>query len=464
MKTPSTRWILIPLLIAALVSIGIFVFSEISHARLYRASEYMTRSMQLQEVTRDVLGLVTEAETGQRGYLLTGRREYLEPYSNAVAKVDERLQQLRELAQGSSEEQMSHVANINNLIGKRMNEIEVSLALFRQDGMDAARTLLDTDIGRRNMDAVRAEIRAFNTTENANAGALWTLWERDIQYSRFGMTIIIALNLLLLMGIYGLALRESRRREQARREQLRYQEKLEATVRGRTVELSRAYRHLQAVQEAEKSKLARDIHDELGSILVSAKMDASWVQQHLPDAPALMEKQSRLLSMLDEGVQIKRRLIEELRPTLLDNLGLCAALEWQTTEVCRRAQLTYHLQLPEEEPTLSSEATIGLFRIVQEALTNIVRYAKAKNVWIDLSAQPDEVSLRVRDDGIGIPEKAAHTLSHGLLGMRERVIALKGEFNIETAPGRGTSIVVRVPTAPPVAPVAPPALAAAPAA
>ena len=230
----------------------------------------------------------------------------------------------------------------------------------------------------------------------------------------------------------------------------------------RTVELSRAYRHLQAVQEAEKSKLARDIHDELGSILVSAKMDASWVQQHLPDAPALMEKQSRLLSMLDEGVQIKRRLIEELRPTLLDNLGLCAALEWQTTEVCRRAQLTYHLQLPEEEPTLSSEATIGLFRIVQEALTNIVRYAKAKNVWIDLSAQPDEVSLRVRDDGIGIPEKAAHKLSHGLLGMRERVIALKGEFNIETAPGRGTSIVVRVPTAPPVAPVAPPALAALP--
>jgi signal transduction histidine kinase len=117
--------------------------------------------------------------------------------------------------------------------------------------------------------------------------------------------------------------------------------------------------------------------------------------------------------------------------------------------------LAYHLQLPEEEPTLSSEATIGLFRIVQEALTNIVRYAKAKNVWIELSSLPNEVLLRVRDDGIGIPDKAGHKVSHGLLGMRERVMALKGDFKIETAAGRGTSVVVRVPAATPAVSVAP---------
>ena len=126
----------------------------------------------------------------------------------------------------------------------------------------------------------------------------------------------------------------------------------------RTAELSRAYRHLQTIQEAEKSKLARDLHDEIGAILVSAKMDASWVQQHLqPLEPRINDKLQRLLVTLDDGVQIKRRIIEELRPTLLDNLGLGAAIEWQTSEVCTRANLIPHISIrPKTGPSRSSSA------------------------------------------------------------------------------------------------------------
>src|SRR5690606_27420082 len=148
--------------------------------------------------------------------------------------------------------------------------------------------------------------------EQARSGALWTLWEQDILYSRFGMALSSAFNIFLLVAVYLLTLRDQRLREEASRQLLEHQASLEKTVRKRTAELSRAYRHLQTVQETEKSRLARDIHDELGSILVSAKMDAAWVEQRLgPLDPAVAEKLQRLLLTLDDGVQIKRRLIEE---------------------------------------------------------------------------------------------------------------------------------------------------------
>ena len=444
---PSNRWIALPLLLAAAVSIGVLVFSELSHERLFEAGAYARRSLDLQDVTREIQTLVLDAETSQRGYLLTGRGEYLEPYKLAVQKLNDRLSQLRTLIPSSSDEQLQRVDRINQLIGQRMSEIEMSLMLYRERGSDAADALMHTDIGRRTMDELRVQIQAFSAYEQANSGALWTLWEQDILSSRFGMALSSAFNIFLLTAIYLLTLRDTRLRIEASRQQLEHQQSLEQTVHERTAELSRAYRHLQTIQEAEKSKLARDLHDEIGAILVSAKMDASWVQQHLqPLEPRINDKLQRLLVTLDDGVQIKRRIIEELRPTLLDNLGLGAAIEWQTSEVCTRANLIPHISIPEEEPTWPNEVAIALFRIVQEALTNIVRYAKAQAVWVELGLSPDGVRLSVRDDGVGLASTAtAGAMSHGILGMRERIMGLGGVFRMESAPHGGTLIDVFVP-------------------
>ena len=455
---PSNRWIALPLLLAAAVSIGVLVFSELSHERLFEAGAYARRSLDLQDVTREIQTLVLDAETSQRGYLLTGRGEYLEPYKLAVQKLNDRLNQLRTLIPSSSDEQLQRVDRINQLIGQRMSEIEMSLMLYRERGSDAADALMHTDIGRRTMDELRVQIQAFSAYEQANSGALWTLWEQDILYSRFGMALSSAFNIFLLTAIYLLTLRDTRLRIEASRQQLEHQQSLEQTVHERTAELSRAYRHLQTIQEAEKSKLARDLHDEIGAILVSAKMDASWVQQHLqPLEPRINDKLQRLLVTLDDGVQIKRRIIEELRPTLLDNLGLGAAIEWQTSEVCTRANLIPHISIPEEEPTWPNEVAIALFRIVQEALTNIVRYAKAQAVWVELGLSPDGVRLSVRDDGVGLASTAtAGAMSHGILGMRERIMGLGGVFRMESAPHGGTLIDVFVPIVHGVATTSPP--------
>jgi signal transduction histidine kinase len=224
-------------------------------------------------------------------------------------------------------------------------------------------------------------------------------------------------------------------------------ERLEREVSTRTAELSELSNYLQTVREEEKSRLSRDIHDELGGILVGAKMDVAWVADRLRgrDQEAA-EKLRRALVMLDEGVEMKRRIIEELRPTLLDNLGLAAAIDWQVRQVCDRAGLQCTLNLEEAEIDLPPEVTIALYRIVQEALTNVVKYAKARHVDVELVQDAEGLSLVLQDDGIGLPAGAdTNALSHGISGMRQRVRALGGEFNIRGKPRAGTTLEVNIP-------------------
>jgi signal transduction histidine kinase len=163
-----------------------------------------------------------------------------------------------------------------------------------------------------------------------------------------------------------------------------------------------------------------------------------------PESAAKLE---RALQALDEGVQIKRRIIEELRPTLLDNLGLSSAVDWQVHEICDRAGLACSIATPGDDSAIAPHVSIALYRILQEALTNIVKYAKAKNVSVDLGLTEDTVTLLIEDDGIGIPEDAQNNLlSHGIAGMRQRVRALHGEFAISRRPEGGTMIEVNIPT------------------
>jgi signal transduction histidine kinase len=176
-------------------------------------------------------------------------------------------------------------------------------------------------------------------------------------------------------------------------------------------------------------------------------MDVSTVAEALGNRdPSLARKLARVLQTLDDGVSLKRRIIEELRPTLLDNLGLAAAIDWQVHEVCDRAGLKYELNLAEDASDVPPSVGIALFRIVQEALTNVVKYASARTVSIDLIRDDEGVSLIIADDGVGLPERASRDrLSHGIAGMRQRVRALSGEFTIHGEASRGTQIEVRIP-------------------
>lgn len=203
--------------------------------------------------------------------------------------------------------------------------------------------------------------------------------------------------------------------------------------------------HLQGLAEEEKSALARNLHDELGGLLTAAKMDLSWVQSRVTD-PDLQERLAQLGGVLDEAMDLKRRVVEDLRPSLLDHFGLPTALRAYVDSACGKAGLRTELTLPEDTAPLAKETAIALFRIVQEGVTNIIRHAGARSVTLRFTVDRDAHRLTLSDDGSGFdatdPEFRS---SHGITGMRQRVRALGGQFDIQSSPGAGTTLRVSIP-------------------
>jgi signal transduction histidine kinase len=200
------------------------------------------------------------------------------------------------------------------------------------------------------------------------------------------------------------------------------------------------------IGEFEKSALARELHDELGGLLVTMRMDLSHLRRRvsLPDADA-EARWRRLDGALAAGVELKRRVIEDLRPTLLDNLGLVAALRWQAEQRCSAGGLRLALDLPEEEPVLSGDVSIAVFRCVQEMLSNVLKHARATQVKVSLSCL-DKLFVVVEDDGIGLSEGAVQRVgSHGLKQMVFRMQAVGGVFHTEPVAPHGTRATLTIP-------------------
>lgn len=249
-----------------------------------------------------------------------------------------------------------------------------------------------------------------------------------------------------------------------------YQQELEQKVEGQTHELKIAYGqleqrlaelesakddleasraqlralflHLQSAREEERKHIAREIHDELGQTLTALKIDVTWLQRQISvDSPGPHAKLRSMIRFIDDTIRKVQHLSATLRPGLLDDLGLRAALEWQAEEFAQRTSIPCKLVFWPEEINLDPEHSIALFRIVQEALTNVYRHAQAKQVWVSLRAQPDQVVLIVQDDGRGItPQEVSAPRALGLIGMRERLYAWGGTLEIHGLPQQGTTL------------------------
>ncbi|MFN8251155.1 MAG: PAS domain S-box protein [Ferruginibacter sp.] len=221
------------------------------------------------------------------------------------------------------------------------------------------------------------------------------------------------------------------------------QEKIKST----TQQLRKLAAHLQHIREEERIRIGREIHDELGQQLTAIKMDAVWLEKKLPaEAEQFRAKTQNILTMLEASHQSVRRILNELKPGALDEKDLAAAVLWlgrqftSTTEIpVEFSNSTNNIKIPEA-------VTTSLFRVYQEALTNIMRYAEASTVNTSLVVNESNIILRIQDNGKGFEISSARSKgSFGILGMEERAIALGGSFLLETAPGKGTAITVTVP-------------------
>jgi PAS domain S-box-containing protein len=207
-------------------------------------------------------------------------------------------------------------------------------------------------------------------------------------------------------------------------------------------------RRLQTIREEERAELSRTIHDELGQSLTALKIDLSMISKRLDTG--LQERVEAAAAELDRMIQQVRNIATELRPGVLDHLGLVAALEWQAKEFTRRCGIECQFQLTGEEPALEPDEAVSLFRILQESLTNVARHARASVVRVSLETAPDFVRLAIEDNGIGLSEeRKKDDGSLGLMGMEERArfigARLSIESSIESGERRGARVVVHLP-------------------
>ena len=217
-------------------------------------------------------------------------------------------------------------------------------------------------------------------------------------------------------------------------------------------ELRALSRHLQTVREEEKAHIAREVHDELGSTLTALKMDLDIVGEHLARAPEpIRQKRAAIGKLIEAAVAATRKIVTDLRPSILDDLGLVAALRWQADEFAKHSGARVHvdaLDAPASELQPSREVALALFRIFQETLTNVARHAKATELWVNFAATGDNFVLQIRDNGVGLnDEDLRKPHSHGIRGMRERAQQLGGDVTVSSQPGSGTTIVISVPRA-----------------
>ena len=439
------RWyIALPPLLLIGFLIGLFFLAAAGQSRLNAANERVHDSQLRQQALSEFIALMSDAESGQRGYLLTGEISYLQPYTEAVANVEAALDRVHEAYGGSDDSREFHELRI--LTGKKLGELDDTLALFKKRGAAPAVNFVRTDVGKRTMDEIARIVDAMRLAESRELSSATAQWQSDFRMSRWvsaaGVILNIGLVLLATRLVYGDMHRRARQSANLRDQK----RELEHQVDARTRELTALSTHLQGVSEQEKSALARELHDELGSLLVAARMDLSWLQQRLPTTDASIETRfKRIHESLSAGVDLKRRVVEELRPTLLDNMGLFAAIRWQFKETCRRAGLKCTETIPHEEPTFNPDASIGVFRIAQEALTNILKHAEAKSADLTIAIAGETFMLRVSDDGRGIaPTRLLSITSHhGLASMRHRIAALGGTWAM-TSPAAGGTVVLAV--------------------
>ncbi len=208
---------------------------------------------------------------------------------------------------------------------------------------------------------------------------------------------------------------------------------------------------LESIREQERKRIAGELHDELGQALTGLKLDLAWMEgrmgKHAP--PDVVERYSSLLQRLDQVMVSVRRIVTELRPSVLDQLGLADAIEWQAHDFATRTGLALDLAIDVNAPLPSDAISSAVFRMLQEAFTNVARHSGAKRVRVALRVDPDALLLDVVDDGRGItPSELRGTHSLGLLGLRERAIACGGTVEISGAPGAGTTVSLRLPLQP----------------
>lgn len=449
----STRPFRIPLYIIALFVICLVTLTSTGVSNyqnlqtLKQNNDWIDHTWSVKDQLKNINILIMDAESSLCGYFISNNPVYLGPWKTAQEKLDTEFATLEKLVRDNPT-QMKNLVQLHSLYNLKMKKFEENIALFKMGGLNEIVSVAKVGEGRDTMDEIRMldiimekeelELltnRRYHFFQEYN-DAMWI----GIMINAVAILILILFYRLISIGFTKQRIVEDKLKLA--------NDNLESTVQMRTQQLSVLSRHLLSISEKEKAKLARELHDELGSSLTAISMDISSVAEKLIKTdPALANQLLRAKQTLLETVDLKRCIIENLRPSMLDNLGLAASIRHHCEKITRIAGLAYEIDITEDFDNIDPAWAIALFRITQESLNNAIKYAQATKIKITLKRQATGLWLQILDDGIGIPPgELEKSKSHGLLGMRERTLLLGGRFSVNKGNNnRGCAIEAFIP-------------------
>lgn len=443
MRWTNIRKIAVSLTIAVIAAVLMVSINEAGYKRSLQALDTLTKTQATRAKLNLLMQQMLDAETGLRGYLLTGEERYLEPYNSASAAISSSMDDLRGIFIMDPKE-LATFTPLARQVERKTSEMELSLRLYRQGNDEAWRFVMFTDVGMENMDAIRGHIKTLMDSIDQRVKSNLADIEQTLGLSRLGIATVTALGILgfFMYLRQANALQHSHQREQEIQRDER--NRLEEVVRDRTAALTELATHLQQVREDERAHLARELHDELGSLLTAAKLDVARLKSKIDTStPDVSERITHLIETLNSGIALKRRIIEDLRPSSLSNLGLTTALEILTREFGERSNIEVECSL--EQVDLPESTQLTVYRVVQESLTNIGKYARASHVIVTVHNYPTYVAVQIQDDGQGFETASMRPNSHGLAGMKHRVEAVGGRLTVASQLGKGTTISAVIP-------------------
>lgn len=383
-----------------------------------------------------ILQNLTDAETAARAYLINGQEADRVEHRNAIGKLAEVQRGAFQLIADVDPQRTVSVEAVRLRIQARVTAMEKWMDAAERGERTQARLMASSDRGRSSY----ADLRHEFDLVLSRATAL----QDSARGSLFDALMInrVALHLLVLISVLGLVL-FTRQLRFSDEQKARESDHLASQVALRTAELRELAGHLVTTREDERGRLARELHDELGGLFTAMKLELARLRRVTELPPSALERMSGIEQRLNEGIAVKRRIIENLRPSSLDQLGLVSALEVLCQDAASSLGIPVNTEL--QAVSLDKECELTVFRLVQESLTNISKYAQAKQVWVSLAPHGDRVRVSVRDDGCGFHAHAVPARHHGLIGMRVRVESHDGHLTINSRPGQGTHIVAELP-------------------
>ena len=440
----------IAMTVAIVITVGGLVILETARERI--AAEYET-ALEARDVTVQLSTLASQLSrlsAHQSDFLLTKQEVAAQGFCATAGQIRQNEQQLGKFYRSGKADsaELASFTQIAALIDARIGAGAAALQRAAPHPLDLSACGSASTANPADAALVDSTLTLLRDNEERRAQHALDASRADQRISTLCAAGLSALNIVLFILPFRNLGIQMDRQVRVQRQLITQQEELDQLVNERTRQLEALGWHLQAVSENEKTQLARELHDELGAILTASKMDVAWAHRKLKDnQPDIAEKLKRALANLDQGIALKRRIIEDMRPTVLTNFGLVTALRTLADEAAQRNNWALESHLPADDIQLDEQTEIALFRVAQESLTNAAKYARASKVSIALQVGDGQVALHIADNGVGVTAadlKRTHT--HGLLGMRQRVAAHGGRFDIQRGVPSGTDIHVVMPS------------------